>query len=68
MLCVTESRDARRRRRQRLIIVGIIVFAMLASALAGVVAAFADPIDPSIGPGAAAQRAVSDPLPRISDE
>lgn len=42
---VTESRDVRRRRRQRLVIVGLVVFAMLASALAGVVAALADPSD-----------------------
>ncbi len=42
---VTESRDARSHRRQRLIIVGIIVFAMLVSTLATVVAAFADPSD-----------------------
>jgi len=40
---VTESRDVRRRRRQRLVIVGVVVFAMLASTLAAVVAAFADP-------------------------
>ncbi len=45
MVRVTDSRDARRRRRQRLVIVGLVVFAMLASTLAGVVAAFADPSD-----------------------
>lgn len=42
---VTESRDTRRRRRQRFVIVGIVVFAMLAGTLAGVLAAFADPSD-----------------------
>jgi len=38
---VTESENSRRRRRQRVIIVAIVIFAMLATALAGVVAAFA---------------------------
>ncbi|MEJ7770808.1 MAG: hypothetical protein WKF51_02835 [Geodermatophilaceae bacterium] len=42
---MTESRAARKRRRQRLVIVVIVVFALLAGALAGVVAAFADSSD-----------------------
>jgi len=42
---VTGSRDSRRRRRQLTVIAAIVVFALLASALAGVVAAFAEPSD-----------------------
>jgi len=46
---VIESPDSRRRRRRQLVIVAIVIFAMLATALAGVVAAFADPNDQTGG-------------------